>query len=260
MKLTKKVIFSLCLASSLAFGYSNTVYQVQQQLSELGYNVSVDGEMGRGTKRAIREYQEDNGLRVNGRLTKELLNSLGVQRGGTKTTRYTKQTPSTESDEGGFFDSFGGGSLSDSLKNGKYQIGLATSWPSYGFSLKMDYSDKITLELLASPFGTYSTYAAKVNYYISKKRKYNTYVYGIGGMAFYENSYQWNWDTHKYESNTENVATFGGGAGIEWSWRTVLGRDFPNLYSTIEVGYSNISFKYLDVSSITYGGGLYYKF
>jgi len=259
MKLTKRVIFSVCVASSLAFGYSSTVYKVQQQLSELGYNVSVDGEMGRGTSKAIRQYQEDNGLRINGRVTNELLNNLGINKKGAQTSNYTtSQTPSRNNNEEGFFDSLGKGSLSDSLKNGKYQIGFLAAWPAYGVSLKMDYSNKITFEVVAAPLGTFSIYSAKVNYYINKQRKYNTYAYASGGVGMYEYT-TWDWRTDS-ETTTETVPMFGAGVGVEWSWREVLGHDFPNLYSTIEFGYANMSFDYYNFGGFIYGGGLYYKF
>ena len=264
MKTAKKIFFSLCVASSLMWGYSNTVYKVQQQLSELGYNVSVDGQLGRGTARVIRQYQEDNGLRINGRVTNELLSSLGVNR-GTKAQRTNYKNQDTGNDEGGFFDNISSGSLSDSLKNGKYQIGFLAAWPSYGISLKMDYSDKITFEVVAAPLGTFSIYSAKVNYYLSKHRKYNTYAYATGGVGIYEypGALDWDWETGRYTdggSKTETVPMFGAGAGIEWSWREILGHDFPNLYSTIEFGYANMSFDYYNFGGLIYGGGLYYKF
>lgn len=262
MKATKKIFFSLCVASSLMWGYSNTVYKVQQQLSELGYSVSVDGTMGKGTARAIRQYQKDNGLRVNGRVTNELLSSLGVSRGG-KSQPATTQ--SSDSDEGGFFDGLGGGSLSDSLKNGKYQIGFLSAWPAYGISLKMDYSNKMTFEVVAAPMGTFGLYSAKVNYYLSKKRTYNTYAYASGGVAIYEYNTigSWSWEDGSYKSGgseTETVPMFGAGVGLEWSWREFLGHDIPNLYSTIEFGYSQISFDHYNFGGFMYGGGIYYKF
>ena len=265
MKATKKIFFSLCVASSLMWGYSNTVYKVQQQLSELGYSVGVDGEMGRGTAKAIRQYQKDNGLRVTGRVTNELLSSLGVSRGGTSqsSTSQSGYRDNSDSDEGGFFDGLGGGSLSDSLKNGKYQIGFLAAWPAYGVSLKMDYSNKMTFEIVAAPMGTFSLYSAKVNYYLSKQRKYNTYAYAAGGVGIYEYKGlgSWSWDGgYKGESETETVPMFGAGVGLEWSWREFLGHDFPNLYSTIEFGYSHMSFEYYDFGGFLYGGGIYYKF
>jgi hypothetical protein len=52
---------------------------VQQALSQQGYyNGPVDGIVGPGTSAAISAYQQSNGLRVTGTITRGLLNSLGV--------------------------------------------------------------------------------------------------------------------------------------------------------------------------------------
>lgn len=42
------------------------VIELQQQLSALGYDVSVDGHYGAGTRRAVRAFQGANGLKVDG--------------------------------------------------------------------------------------------------------------------------------------------------------------------------------------------------
>ncbi len=265
MRSMKKIAFSLAVLSSLAFGYSDTVYQVQTHLSERGYHVGTpDGIIGRGTSRAIREYQQDNGLRVNGRVTNELLSSMGISGKSYTNTRSVSRSSSSYSrsttENGGSSWNLGsGGSLVNNLKDGKYQIGFLAAWPAYGLSLKVDYNEKINLELVAAPMGTFSVYSLKANYYLSKERKYNTYAYASGGVAMYEyqdfSSYGYN-----VETKTETVPMFGAGVGLEWSWREFLGHDFPNLYSTIEFGYANMSFDYYNFGGFLYGGGIYYKF
>ena len=53
--------------------------KVQRKLKKLGYYTgTVDGEVGRGTRAAIRAYQEENGLEVNGQIDRALLRSLGL--------------------------------------------------------------------------------------------------------------------------------------------------------------------------------------
>ena len=53
---------------------------VQAELRRQGYyEGSVDGVIGEGTRRAIREYQEDHGLPVNGRISLGLLSSLKLR-------------------------------------------------------------------------------------------------------------------------------------------------------------------------------------
>ena len=55
----------------------NTVKQVQKKLAQLGYRPgSADGAMGDNTRKSIRQYQQDNRLKVDGRLTEALVTSL----------------------------------------------------------------------------------------------------------------------------------------------------------------------------------------
>ncbi len=52
---------------------------VQEELSRLGYRVGpIDGVIGPTTRRAIAQYQADNGLRVTGRIDEILLRDLGL--------------------------------------------------------------------------------------------------------------------------------------------------------------------------------------
>lgn len=61
---------------------ANVVIDTQRALRRLGYNPGpIDGVAGRGTVWAIREYQADNGLRVDGQVSRRLLNHMR-KRGG----------------------------------------------------------------------------------------------------------------------------------------------------------------------------------
>jgi len=52
--------------------------QVQQQLSASGYyHGEIDGIIGEGTRRAIRNYERDNNLPVDGRIDNQLLATMG---------------------------------------------------------------------------------------------------------------------------------------------------------------------------------------
>jgi peptidoglycan hydrolase-like protein with peptidoglycan-binding domain len=56
--------------------------EVQQALSESGYNPGpIDGIMGDKTKKALSEYQKDNGLEVTGAINDNTLVSLGIIEG-----------------------------------------------------------------------------------------------------------------------------------------------------------------------------------
>ena len=53
--------------------------QVQQQLAQGGYyRGAIDGIVGEGTRRAIKSYERDNNLRVDGRIDDDLLASMGL--------------------------------------------------------------------------------------------------------------------------------------------------------------------------------------
>ena len=52
---------------------------VQQHLAQAGYyHGPIDGIIGDGTRRAIREYERANGLRVDGRIDDQLLATMGL--------------------------------------------------------------------------------------------------------------------------------------------------------------------------------------
>jgi hypothetical protein len=66
--------------STRSYGYDDdTAVDVQRALKRRGYyRGTIDGDVGPGTRSAIRAYQADRGLPVTGRLDGSLLRSLGV--------------------------------------------------------------------------------------------------------------------------------------------------------------------------------------
>lgn len=55
------------------------IAQVQQELANAGYyQGAIDGVIGNGTRSAIRRYERENGLRVDGRIDDRLLSSMGL--------------------------------------------------------------------------------------------------------------------------------------------------------------------------------------
>jgi hypothetical protein len=52
---------------------------IQKALNEKGYQVEVDGKMGRHTKVAIKKFQKDNGLKATGKANKATLEKLGIE-------------------------------------------------------------------------------------------------------------------------------------------------------------------------------------
>lgn len=67
------------------YGYNNldpgqVIANVQEQLQRAGYyRGELDGQFGPMTRRALLEYQQDNGLPVTGEIDEETLDSLGLQ-------------------------------------------------------------------------------------------------------------------------------------------------------------------------------------
>lgn len=61
-------------------GSTGTVARVQERLAREGYyHGAIDGVAGSGTRRAIRAYQRDRGMAVNGAITAQLLGTMGLR-------------------------------------------------------------------------------------------------------------------------------------------------------------------------------------
>jgi len=71
---------------------SEDIKKVQQTLKDQGmYTGSVDGTMNAETKKALRDYQQKNNLKVTGTLDHETMAALGVTHQGTKGTTTSKE-------------------------------------------------------------------------------------------------------------------------------------------------------------------------
>lgn len=57
--------------------FDESIYQAQQRLQQLGYNPGpLDGMRGKKTARAIKKFQQDNGLSVSGKIDQATINKL----------------------------------------------------------------------------------------------------------------------------------------------------------------------------------------
>ncbi|MCP4328626.1 MAG: hypothetical protein GY791_09355 [Alphaproteobacteria bacterium] len=73
-----------------------TVMDVQKALAARGYNPGpADGAMGTATRNAIRTYQVDAGMTVDGRISQDLLERLGIATAATTTAAPTTAEPTT---------------------------------------------------------------------------------------------------------------------------------------------------------------------
>ncbi|MBD3308751.1 hypothetical protein GF339_20245 [candidate division KSB3 bacterium] len=84
MKKKNVVVISMCIivtsmfmVAGIAAQYDQTVYDVQQRLTELEYTPGpVDGKMGPTTQNALKQFQHDHGLAVTGKLDAKTLQKL----------------------------------------------------------------------------------------------------------------------------------------------------------------------------------------
>ena len=67
-----------------------TIREVQQKLSQQGYNVNPDGIMGPNTRKALSQFQNDQGIQANGQLNQQTLAALGVE-GATQQAQTPEQ-------------------------------------------------------------------------------------------------------------------------------------------------------------------------
>lgn len=60
--------------------HNKRIMAVQEALNKKGFHLKVDGIMGKHTRAAIRKFQKENMLKVNGKLDKETRVKLGIAR------------------------------------------------------------------------------------------------------------------------------------------------------------------------------------
>ena len=77
---TTRTVYRTVPRTSYSSGYSDDLaVDVQRALARRGYyRGGIDGDVGPGTRAAIRSYQYERGLTVTGRIDSSLLRSLGV--------------------------------------------------------------------------------------------------------------------------------------------------------------------------------------
>jgi len=74
------VLQVFCLYFSVGYAYSDSVYNAQKKLKQLGYDPGpIDGIFGKKTKNAIKNFQADNYINVTGQLNNETKEKLGIQ-------------------------------------------------------------------------------------------------------------------------------------------------------------------------------------
>ncbi len=145
------------------------------------------------------------------------------------------------------------------LQGGKFGVGFASSWPSYGLSGTYQMSETLTAEAVVGFFGSIRSFGARGWYRFNRNTNYD--LYGYGTINLYQYDYTTVNAAFRVVDETESVLGLGGGAGIEAGIQTLFkDRTLPPIFLNWEVGIAIASFDYYNFSSFVFGGGLHYRF
>lgn len=145
------------------------------------------------------------------------------------------------------------------MQGGRYGVGFASSWPAYGLSGTLQFSETFTGEVILGFLGVVSNIGARAWYRFNTNHNYDIYAYGGLSLLMYR------YDTFDSSFNrtkkTETVPGIGAGVGMEFSLQQLLDDDtFPPLFFTLELGLSIASFNNYDFSFLSFGSGIRYRF
>lgn len=144
--------------------------------------------------------------------------------------------------------------------NTKYGIGGQFTTPVFGVSGMMDINENISAQAIIGFLGDLFMIGGKGLYKFNKDEYWNIYGYGLIGPSWYTTD-KYNSTARTYEEITEFNIMFGGGAGFEYNWKA-LSESLPDLFWNIELGFGILSFDETDydISGITFGAGVHYRF
>ncbi len=155
-----------------------------------------------------------------------------------------------------------GGAIPDNestvgVQGGRFGIGFSSSWPAYGISGTLQFSETLTGEAVVGFFGALTNVGGRVWYRFNRNQNYD--LYGYGGVSLY-----------RYSVNlgilggrvSENVFGAGFGAGVEAGLpRLFKDEDFPPIFVNAELGLALASFQYYgSFSTLSLGLGAHYRF
>lgn len=146
------------------------------------------------------------------------------------------------------------GPMTVGMQGGRFGVGLASSWPAYGISGTLQFSETLTAEAVLGFFGTVSNFSARGWYRFNRTEKYDLYGYAAAGV------YRYDYSTF-LANDTENVLGLGAGAGVEASLGKLLDEeDFPPIFLNSEVGIAYANFDFYNFSALSFGVGIHYRF
>ncbi len=146
------------------------------------------------------------------------------------------------------FNNLQADTLSNTLKSKNMSVGIQTSLPSIGLSVRSDISDKINLQGVLGFFGNVNTYLIRGNYKLTQDEIYHTYGFASVGM--------WTYD---YSIDTETALGFGLGGGVEFDMQSI-DENLPPVTGNIEIAFSQTGIEHYNISALTLGFGVHYKF
>ena len=143
-----------------------------------------------------------------------------------------------------------GTNIVNSLNTNNVYVGLQSSYPAHGLSLKMDLDSKISVQGILGFLGTINSYTVRGIYKFKKEQFYNLYGFGSLGMM------SWNGSSTYAD---ETIFGIGGGGGLEYDLRGI-DRTFIPLYLNFELNFNLTDFDHYNMSVAGLGLGLHYKF
>jgi peptidoglycan hydrolase-like protein with peptidoglycan-binding domain len=129
--------FALCLSAIPAAAQNSNVSAVQNALKDKGFDPGpIDGIMGPRTRAALRRYQTQNHLKVDGRLDSETQASLGVANAPGEEFKGAGDTLKTDYASGGKAMANGGKALGHDVKHGDIGQGAVAFGKDVGHGVK----------------------------------------------------------------------------------------------------------------------------
>jgi hypothetical protein len=133
-------------------------------------------------------------------------------------------------------------------------LGIQSSNPSDGLSVKMDITHKTAIQGIFDLTGERRSYSFRTIYRFKNRQFYN--IYGFGEIGI------WDWDRAYHHKYQETALGFGVGGGVEYDLRG-LDWDFWPIFISAELGIYKIDFDdtyYYYDDGLGLGLGLHYKF
>ena len=145
--------------------------------------------------------------------------------------------------------------ISNLIADENIYLGIQSTHPSDGISIKMDTTDKTAIGAILDLTGERRSYSFRAIYKFKKRQFYNIYGFGEIGV--------WEWDRVYHHIDQESALGFGIGGGAEYDLRG-LDIDFFPLFISAELAIYEIDFDdnyyYYGEDGLGLGIGLHYKF